>query len=91
MPGRVYHQLHELWRRPERHDEYLGTLINVWLAEGGDALGIRAGQQYVDTGTLHGYRSAIRLLEQVAESQPQPSKPPEEAIFTNELTITCRR
>lgn len=91
MPGRVYHQLHELWRRPERHDEYLGTLINVWLAEGGDALGIRAGQQYVDTGTLHGYRSAIRLLEQVAESQPKPSKPPEEAIFTNELTITCRR
>ena len=69
MPGRTLHQLHELWRQPERQDEYLGTLVNAWLAQGGEAYGVQAGQQYVDTGTLHGYRAAIRLLEreQLAE------------------------
>ncbi len=64
MPGRVFHELHALWCRPERRDEYLGTLVNAWIAEGGGAVGVRAGQAYVDVGTLHGYRSAIRLLEE---------------------------
>lgn len=64
MPGAVFHQLHDLWCRPDRHDEYFGTLINAWLADGGSAVGIRSGRGYVDTGTLHGYRSAIQLLQQ---------------------------
>lgn len=68
MPGHVFHQLHDLWCEPERHDEYFGTLVNAWLLRGGTARGIRAGQRYVDTGTLHGYRHAIRLLEHGAES-----------------------
>ncbi len=63
MPGRVLHELHALWCRPERRDEYMGTLVNAWLAEGGRAVGVRDGQGYVDTGTLNGYRAAIRLLE----------------------------
>jgi dTDP-glucose pyrophosphorylase len=63
MPGIVFHQLHNLWRRTERKDEYFGTLINAWLAEGGQAVGVPSGQGYVDTGTLHGYRSAIQLLQ----------------------------
>ena len=64
MPGNVLRQLHSLWLKPERQDEYLGTLVNAWLAQGGKAYGVQAGQRYVDTGTLHGYRAAIRLLEQ---------------------------
>ena len=64
MPGVVFHHLYELWCTPERGDEYLGTLVNAWMAAGGRAVGIRAGQAYVDVGTLHGYRSAIRLLEE---------------------------
>jgi dTDP-glucose pyrophosphorylase len=63
MPGRVYHALHRLWLRPERRDEYFGTLTNAWIAQGGHAVGVPAGKQYVDVGTLHGYRAAIRLLE----------------------------
>lgn len=62
MPGAVFHALHALWCRPERGDEYLGTLVNAWLCEGGRAQGVRAGERYVDTGTLHGYRAALRLL-----------------------------
>jgi dTDP-glucose pyrophosphorylase len=63
MPGVIFHQLHNLWRRPERRDEYFGTLINAWLSEGGCAAGVCSGCRYVDTGTLHGYRSAIQLLQ----------------------------
>ena len=63
MPGSVFHALHRLWMQPGRGDEYLGTLVNAWLANGGKAIGVKAGTQYVDVGTLHGYRAAIRLLD----------------------------
>lgn len=62
MPGAVLHALHRLWVERNRADEYIGTLVNAWLAAGGRALGVRAGEAYVDVGTLHGYREAIRLL-----------------------------
>jgi dTDP-glucose pyrophosphorylase len=67
MPGDVFHALHRLWLSPERQDEYFGTLVNAWIVNGGHAVGVRAGKQYVDVGTLHGYRAAIRLLEGAAE------------------------
>jgi hypothetical protein len=51
-----------LWHARNRQDEYVGTLVNAWLAQGGQAVGVRAGRTYVDVGTLHGYREAIRLL-----------------------------
>jgi dTDP-glucose pyrophosphorylase len=62
MPGRVFHELHAFWRSREEPDEYVGTLVNAWLGQGGEAVGVRAGEGYVDVGTLHGYREAIRLL-----------------------------
>jgi glucose-1-phosphate thymidylyltransferase len=61
MPGAVLAQLHEIWRG--RQDEYLGTLINEYLARGGSARGLKIGQAYVDVGTLNGYREALRLLD----------------------------
>ena len=63
MPGRIYHDLYRLWLRPERRDEYFGTLVNAWLAEGGRARGVHAGSSYIDTGTLNGYRAAMGLLD----------------------------
>lgn len=62
MPGQVFHALHALWIEREREDEYFGTLVNAWLARGGQAVGVRAGTGYVDVGTLGGYREAIALL-----------------------------
>ena len=62
MPGRVLHELYALWREPGRGDEYIGTLVNAWLALGNAAVGVRAGESYVDVGTLGGYRQAIGLL-----------------------------
>ncbi len=62
MPGTIFHALHALWQERGECDEYFGTLVNAWLARGGEALGVQAGEAYVDVGTLHGYREAIRLL-----------------------------
>jgi len=62
MPGAIFTELHDLWRKREGQDEYFGTLINAWLARGGQPTGVRSGVSYVDVGTLHGYREAIRLL-----------------------------
>ncbi len=62
LTGAIMRELHALWLRRDRSDEYLGTLVNAWLAEGGTALGVRAGEQYVDVGTLGGYREAVQAL-----------------------------
>ena len=72
-PGGVYHALARLWLARQREDEYLGTLVNAWIAGGGEAVGVKGGAAYVDVGTLHGYREALRLLaerESGAESTP---------------------
>ncbi|MDB5332078.1 MAG: putative glucose-phosphate thymidylyltransferase [Phycisphaerales bacterium] len=68
MPGAVLHDLYALWREPGRRDEYIGTLVNAYLSRGGRAVGIPAGRAYVDVGTLHGYREAIKLLSAVQQS-----------------------
>jgi dTDP-glucose pyrophosphorylase len=62
MPGRMLHELIALWRARRERDEYLGSLLNAYLAEGGVIDGVRAGTSYVDVGTLHGYREAMALL-----------------------------
>ena len=62
MPGTVLGQLFDLWRQRGRRDEYIGTLVNEFLAKGGRAGAVRAGTSYVDVGTLEGYRSAIQSL-----------------------------
>jgi glucose-1-phosphate thymidylyltransferase len=67
MPGRILEDLRQLWLRRQATDEYVGTLVNAYLSEGGTAVGVKAGRSYVDVGTLHGYRSAIALLSEATE------------------------
>jgi glucose-1-phosphate thymidylyltransferase len=75
MPGAVLHDLHRLWLQRGGSDEYVGTLINAWIANGGEAWGYDAGHSYVDVGTLHGYREAIGLLsKQVPVEGPAPAR-----------------
>lgn len=62
LKGSVFIELHRLWLEREKKDEYIGTLVNEYLARGGHAVGVKAGSSYVDVGTLNGYRAAIRLL-----------------------------
>jgi glucose-1-phosphate thymidylyltransferase len=62
LSGRTLRQLFELWCERQRQDEYIGTLVNAYLARGGSAVGVPAGEVYVDVGTLQGYREALRVL-----------------------------
>lgn len=62
LTGGILRTLHGLWLERDRRDEYLGTLVNAYLAGGGSAVGVRAGTHYVDVGTLDGYRNAVNLL-----------------------------
>lgn len=70
MPATVLHTLHALWLSRGSRDEYIGTLVNAYLAAGGTAQGVRAGTSYVDVGTLDGYRQAIQLLSRHREAAP---------------------
>lgn len=66
MPGATFRRLHALWLDRHGQDEYMGTLVNAYLAAGHRAVGIKAGRAYVDVGTLHGYRAASHLLSEAA-------------------------
>lgn len=73
MPGRVFHELKQLWSSRDRADEYVGTLVNAYLAAGGEAVGVRAGESYVDVGTVEGYRAAMFMLGDTTD----PAHPPD--------------
>lgn len=74
--GGILRELHDLWREPGCGDEYIGTLVNAWLARGGEAEGVRGGETYVDVGTLNGYRDAVRLLSAPdRRAGPEPPRP----------------
>ncbi|HUK47152.1 MAG TPA: sugar phosphate nucleotidyltransferase [Terriglobales bacterium] len=66
LTGRHFADLHRLWIERERSDEYLGTLVNAYLALGGNVRGVKRGDIYVDVGTLNGFREALRVLSKQA-------------------------
>lgn len=69
MPGRLLEEMRQIWLLRQKADEYFGTLVNAYLAQGGEAVGIKAGESYVDVGTLNGYRYAINLLSETARRE----------------------
>jgi len=69
MPGHVFHELRQFWQQRGERDVYVGTLINAWLERGGAAVAVNSGETYVDVGTLHGYREAIRILNRSTQRQ----------------------
>ncbi|MEA2553934.1 MAG: glucose-phosphate thymidylyltransferase [Fimbriimonadaceae bacterium] len=72
-PAHVLSELHQLWCERSPRDEFFGTLVNAYLEQGGTAQGVKAGQSYVDVGTLNGYREAIRLLSEQAAERHVPA------------------
>ncbi|MBV9462333.1 MAG: nucleotidyltransferase family protein [Bradyrhizobium sp.] len=63
-----FQDLRMLWEKRGREDEFFGTLVNSYLASGGSGIGIKAGESYVDVGTIGGYRTAIALLAATSEN-----------------------
>lgn len=64
MTGEILSDLYALWCQRQKTDQYLGTLVNEYIANGGVVVGVKKGDTYVDVGTLHGYREAVRVLSQ---------------------------
>ncbi|MCK1544666.1 nucleotidyltransferase family protein [Bradyrhizobium sp. 147] len=62
MSATGFRELHALWNARDRRDEYFGTLVNAYLQAGGVGIGVKAGESYVDVGTVDGYRKAMALL-----------------------------
>jgi dTDP-glucose pyrophosphorylase len=62
LTGEHFAELYRLWIERGRSDQYIGTLVNAYLSNGGTAIGLKRGEVYVDVGTLHGYREAVRVL-----------------------------
>lgn len=71
----VLAELHRLWCARGGRDAYLGTLVNAWLAAGGEARAVRAGLAYVDVGTLNGWHEALALLRARAGAQGGTAEP----------------
>jgi glucose-1-phosphate thymidylyltransferase len=66
--GESFYQLKLLWESRDRRDEYLGDLLNAFIAGGRVVRGRRCGEVYMDVGTLEGYRAAQDFLR--TNSQP---------------------
>jgi glucose-1-phosphate thymidylyltransferase len=66
--GESFYQLNLLWESRHRRDEYLGDLLNAFIAGGHAVRGQRCGEVYMDVGTLEGYRAAQDFLR--LNSQP---------------------
>jgi glucose-1-phosphate thymidylyltransferase len=68
--GESFHRLKLLWEARHRSDEFLGDLLNAFIAAGNAVQGKHAGEVYMDIGTLEGYRNALDYLRARAD-RPQ--------------------
>jgi dTDP-glucose pyrophosphorylase len=64
--GESFRALRLLWEARHREDEYLGHLLNAYMAAGNLVRAAYAGEIYMDVGTLEGYRRAEDFLRQRA-------------------------
>jgi dTDP-glucose pyrophosphorylase len=62
LSGATLSELYALWLRRRCADQYVGTLVNAYIAEGHKVYGVSRGEEYVDVGTISGYRQALELL-----------------------------
>jgi dTDP-glucose pyrophosphorylase len=62
VPAQDLQNLHQLWQERGREDQYIGTLVNEYIHRGRVVNAVHGGKQYVDVGTLDGYREAVKLL-----------------------------
>jgi glucose-1-phosphate thymidylyltransferase len=60
--GEAFHRLKLLWDSRHHGDEYLGDLLNAFIAAGNVVRGKFSGETYMDVGTLEGYRNALDYL-----------------------------
>jgi dTDP-glucose pyrophosphorylase len=60
--GRAFHELRMLWDSRHRQDEFLGDLLNAYIAAGNPVHASAIGEHYMDVGTMEGYHNAQDYL-----------------------------
>ena len=60
--GTAFRNLKLLWEARHRQDEYLGHLLNAYIAAGNLVRSTCFGELYMDVGTLDGYHQALNYL-----------------------------
>ena len=60
--GPAFRNLKLLWESRHREDEYLGHLLNAYMAAGNVVRSTCSGEIYMDVGTLEGYHQALNFL-----------------------------
>jgi dTDP-glucose pyrophosphorylase len=70
--GRAFHDLRMLWESRHREDEYLGHLLNAYIAAGNPVHAISNGERYMDVGTMEGYHAAQDYLRARCREGEQP-------------------
>jgi glucose-1-phosphate thymidylyltransferase len=60
----AFRALKLLWEARHRKDQYLGHLLNAYIAAGNAVHAVRSGEIYMDVGTLSGYHAAQDYLRE---------------------------
>jgi dTDP-glucose pyrophosphorylase len=69
--GAAFHALKLLWEARHREDEYLGHLLNAFIAAGNIVRATHIGETYVDVGTIQGYHNAQDFLRDRKNSETE--------------------
>jgi len=67
--GEAFHALKLLWESRHREDEFLGHLLNAYIAAGNAVRATHIGELYMDVGTLEGYHRALQYLRSTREAR----------------------
>jgi dTDP-glucose pyrophosphorylase len=70
VTGQALHELFLLWESRNRADEYLGHLLNAFIAAGHSVRGSAVGEFYMDVGTIDGYHQAQQFLRERERAHP---------------------
>jgi dTDP-glucose pyrophosphorylase len=73
--GRAFHDLRMLWESRHREDEYLGHLLNAYIAAGNPVYATANGEHYMDVGTMEGYHNAQDYLRVRSRLAGKPEEP----------------
>lgn len=70
--GAAFRALKLLWEARHREDEYLGDLLNAYIAAGNAVRGTYSGEIYMDVGTIGGYHAAQDFLRSHRDKETHP-------------------
>jgi len=72
--GEGFHALKLLWEARHREDQFLGHLLNAYIAAGNPVRATHSGEIYMDVGTVEGFHAAQDFLRGIPLTGPRLEK-----------------